>query len=150
MPNAATKTTTKRQNIRPTQRHKRLAAEVIENTKRKKPLTRVQLLTLAGYSQGTIEGTPSKPFTAQGFQRALAEAGATPDKMARVVNEAMDAKVVTVFHGQAEESNAPDHAIRLRAADQLAELTGAKITKVQVQSVNVNLDGGDLLSALGL
>lgn len=147
---SATKTTPKRRYVRPREQHKKLAAAVIENTKREKPLSRTQLLMLTGYSRGTIEKTPSKAFTSQGFQNALAEAGVTPDKMARVVNEAMDAKVVTVFHGEAQESNAPDHAIRLRAADQLAELTGAKITKVQVQSVNVNLDGGDLLSALGL
>ncbi len=150
MTSTATKTVTKRQNIRPTQRHKRLAAEVVENTKREKPLTRTQLLTLAGYSHGTIDGTPSKPFTSQGFQKALAEAGATPDKMARVVNEAMDARAVVTYRGEARESEAPDHSIRLRAADQLADLTGAKITKVQVQSVNVNLDGSDLLTALGL
>lgn len=144
-----TKTATKRE-VRPTQRHKILAAEVIENSKREKPLSKKQLLVLSGYSPSTIEATPFKPFTAQGFQKALAEAGATPDKMARVVNDAMDAKVVTVFRGQAEESSTPDHAIRLRAADQLADLTGAKITKIQVQSVNVNLDGADFASMLGL
>lgn len=128
----------------------KLAAEVVENVKRKKPLTRTQLLMLSGYSRGTIDKTPSKPFTTQGFQNALAEAGATPDKMARVVNDAMDAKVVTVFRGHAEESATPDHAIRLRAADQLADLTGAKITKIQVQSVNVNLDGADLAKMMGI
>lgn len=150
MPSVATKTTTKRQNIRPTQRHKRLAAEVIQNARREKPLTQTQLLMLSGYSRGTIDKTPSKPFTTQGFQNALVEAGATPDKMARVVNDAMDARAAATYRGQVIESDAPDHAIRLRAADQLADLTGAKITRVQVQSVNVNLDGGDLLAALGL
>ena len=110
----------------------------------------VSILGRCCYSRGTVDKTPSKPFRTQGFQNALAEAGATPDKMARVVNEAMDARAVVTYRGEAKESDAPDHAIRLRAADQLADLTGAKITRVQVQSVNVNLDGGDLLAAMGL
>lgn len=144
------KTATKAVKVRPTQKHKRLAAEVIQNTKREKPLTRTQMLMLSGYSRGTVDKTPFKPFTTQGFQLALREAGVTEDKMSRVIGEAMDAKVVTTFHGHAQESDAPDHAIRLRAADQLADLTGAKITKIQVQSVNVTLDGGDLAMMLGL
>lgn len=144
------KTATKAVKVRPTQRHKRLAAEVIENARREKPLTKKELLVLSGYSPSTIEATPFKPFTSQGFQLALREAGVTEDKMSRVIGEAMDAKVVTTFHGHAQESDAPDHAIRLRAADQLADLTGAKITKIQVQSVNVTLDAGDLAAMLGL
>jgi hypothetical protein len=149
--NVPTLTKTKpKQQIKPTQRHKRLAAEVIENTTRTKPLTRKQLLTLSGYSASTADATPSKPFTSQGFQVALREAGATEDKMARVVNEAMDANAGAWFKGEYHESTSADHAIRLRAADQLAELTGAKITKIQVQSVNVNLDASDLAAMMGL
>lgn len=135
---------------RVTPKQRKLAAAVMERIANGDEVARSELLGLAGYSPKTIDKMPHLPFTSQGFQKALAEAGATPDKMARVVNEAMDAKVVTVFHGEAQESDAPDHAIRLRAADQLADLTGAKITRVQVQSVNVNLDGGDLLAAMGL
>lgn len=81
---------------------------------------------------------------------ALREAGVDESKMSRVVSEAMDAKVITTFHGEARETDAPDHAIRLRAADQLADLTGAKITKIQVQSVNVNLNSDDLAQMMGL
>lgn len=144
------KTATKALNVRPTQKHKRLAAEVIQNTKREKPLTRTQMLMLSGYSRGTVDKTPFKPFTTQGFQVALREAGVDESKMSRVVSEAMDAKVITTFHGEARETDAPDHAIRLRAADQLADLTGAKITKIQVQSVNVNLNSDDLAQMMGL
>lgn len=113
-------------------------------------VARSELLGLAGYSHKTIDKTPSRPFTSQGFQLALREAGVDESKMSRVVSEAMDAKVITTFHGHAQESDAPDHAIRLRAADQLADLTGAKITKIQVQSVNVSLDTADLVAMLGL
>lgn len=123
---------------------------MVENAKREIPLTKKQLLVLSGYGMSTIEKTPFKPFESKGFQVALREAGATEEKMARVVNEAMDAKNGAWFKGHYNESDAPDHAIRLRAADQLAELTGAKITKIQVQSVNVNLDSADLASMLGI
>lgn len=113
-------------------------------------VARTEMLGFAGYGKGTLEKTPSRPFTSQGFQLALREAGVDESKMSRVVSEAMDAKVITTFHGEARESDAPDHAIRLRAADQLADLTGAKITKIQVQSVNVNLNGDDLAKMMGL
>lgn len=135
---------------RVTPKQRKLATMVMERIANGDEVARSELLGLSGYSPKTIDKSPHIPFTSQGFQKALAEAGATPDKMARVVNEAMDAKTVVTYKGHAEESEAPDHAIRLRAADQLADLTGAKITKIQVQSVNVNLDGADFAAMLGL
>jgi hypothetical protein len=136
--------------IRPTMRAQKLAFETIANTKRKTPLSKKQLLVLSGYSKSTIEKTPFKPFSTQGFQLALQQAGATEEKLAKVVSEAMDAKTQTWFKGESIESNHVDHAIRLRAVDQLAELTGAKITKVQVQSVNLNLDASEIAALLSV
>lgn len=135
---------------RVTPKQRKLAAAVMERIKSGDEVARSELLGLVGYSAKTIDKMPHIPFSSQGFQRALAEAGATPDKMARVVNEAMDARNGAWFKGSFHESDAPDHAIRLRAADQLADLTGAKITKIQVQSVNVNLDGADLAKMMGI
>ena len=131
-------------------RHVRLAAEVVENMKRPKPLTNGELLGLAGYMPGTVAAGVAKTFSSQSFQTALRNIGATEDKLARVVNEAMDAKAGNWFKGEHTESEHADHAIRLRAADQLAELTGAKITKIQLHSVNVQVDMADVLGELGI
>ena len=145
--NMATKTAV-RAGLQPTNKIMKLAEMAVANVKRKKPLSKKEMLVLAGYGKGTIKKTPFRPFSSQGFQVALQNMGATEEKLGRVISEAMDAKTQTWFKGESIESNHVDHAIRLRAVDQLAELTGAKITKVQVQSVNLQLDPADLAAML--
>jgi hypothetical protein len=130
--------------------HLRLASEVVENAKRKEPLTNGQLLTIAGYAKGTIRGAPFQPFTSQGFQTALRNIGATEERLASVINDAMQAKAGNWYKGEHTESEHADHAIRLRASEQLAELTGAKITRIELKSVNIQVDKEDLMGELGI
>lgn len=145
-----TKIKRKAQYTIPRAKHIALAGEVVENVRRKEPLTNAQMLKIAGYADATVAGGVYKPFTTQGFQTALRNIGATEEKLASVINDAMDAKAGNWFKGEHTESEHADHSIRLRAADQLAELTGAKITKIQLQSVNVQVDASDVLGELGL
>jgi hypothetical protein len=57
-------------------------------------------------------------------QSALKRQGATMDKAARVVSEAMNANVVATFEGKAIESVVPDHKTRVQAAKVTADLMG--------------------------
>lgn len=58
------------------------------------------------------------------MQQALKRQGATYDKAARVVSEAMDAKVMATFEGNVTESDKPDHKARVQAARVTADLMG--------------------------
>lgn len=58
------------------------------------------------------------------MQEALERQGATYDKAARVVSEAMDANVMATFEGNVTESNKPDHKARVQAARVTADLMG--------------------------
>lgn len=77
----------------------------------------------AAISQRPLRIIETERLRAQA-QAALRRQGATMDKAARVVSEAMNANVVTVFEGVAEESEIPDHKTRVQAAKVTADLMG--------------------------
>lgn len=131
-------------------RHERLAAAVIENAKRAKPLNSSQLLEISGYARGTIEKHARQAFTSEAFQDALAKRGFTPEKLLRIYDEAGEAKQGSWFQGTFYEDEAPDHNIRLKAASGLADVLGIKKRLVETKTVNVHLDGADLKQIMGL
>lgn len=58
------------------------------------------------------------------MQLALKRQGATYDKAARVVSEAMNATVSATFEGEVTTSDVPDHKVRVQAARVTADLMG--------------------------
>ncbi len=126
----------------------RLADALIKNTVEGGKLTRSQILEIAGYVNPTKRADRAV-WTTQGLQEALQRRGFTPEKVTRVLEEAADAKIVTTFHGHAKESNVADHAIRLRAVDQLGDLMGLKKINVQTLNVDVNMSPDEVRGMLG-
>ena len=133
-----------------TVRQRRLADAIVKDAKSEKPLSRTELLRVAGYSPSTSAAGVQKAFTSQGLQVALAERGVTVDKVARVLDDALDADQGAWFKGQYQTTDKADHAIRLRAVDQFADVMGMKSQRLRVESVNVTLDSADIAALLGI
>jgi hypothetical protein len=130
--------------------HEALADGIAENARREpsKRRTKQELLAAAGYL-GTVGKQKAEVWSTKGLQEALAKRGFTNDKMSKVLAEAAEAKVVTVYRGEATETEAPDHAIRLRAVDQLSDVMGLKKMNLQTVNIDVNMQGEDVLGMLG-
>lgn len=81
----------------------------------------------AGYP-ARIARTPNKvietPELKAKMQAALKRQGATMDKAARVVSEAMNANLTASFEGEVVQSAVPDHKTRVSAAKVTADLMG--------------------------
>ena len=131
--------------------HQALAQAIAEDAEKEpvKRRTKQELLTVAGYT-GIVGKQKAEVWSTQGLREALAARGFTQEKMSRVLEEAADAKVVTVFKGDARETDAPDHAIRLRAVDQLADVMGLKKLTVAQLNVDVNMGEEATKDLLGL
>lgn len=69
-------------------------------------------------------------------QSALKRQGATLDKAARVVADAMDANVTATFEGNVTQSTVPDHKARVQAARVTADLMG--LTERSAGSANAS------------
>ena len=129
----------------------RLVAETIKQANDPMDLrTKAEIMLAAGYSSRTVEKKSSAIWSAEGVQEAFAAAGLSPQFMSKIYGEAGKANVVTVFHGDAQETDAPDHSIRLRAADQIADVMGLKKMTIEQRTINVNLGGDELMASLGL
>ena len=131
--------------------HVALAEQVAEVAKTGKKMTKKQMLLNAGYALSMSKRPISaQPWSSEGFKQALAERGIDMSEIARTLEHAKKANIATIFRGVATESDVPDHSIRLKAIDQLAEYTGLKKHHVQVTSVNVDVKPEDALDLLGL
>lgn len=130
--------------------HAKLAEVVVSNAKRKKKLTPKEMLQIAGYSPQVVRKRTAEVWSTQGLRDALANHGFTQEKMTKVLKEASEARVVAVFKGDARETEAPDHAIRLRAVDQLADVMGLKKMTLATLNVDVNMSEEDTKKLLGL
>ena len=122
--------------------------ELMTDTTLGRTRTRTDLMRAAGYKPQVVKSKIGDTFSSPGF-RALCEAnGMTGESIRKVVDDALQAKTVVTFQGDAKETEAPDHAIRLRAAEYLGKITGLQVERSQVVSVNVPPD--EALNALGL
>ena len=129
---------------------RRLAHEIVDAATRGEKVTRTELVRRAGYAPSMADRAVGRIWDSEGIQNALAELGVAPQKVVKVLDESMKANVVTVFHGDAKESNAPDYAIRLRAVDQIADVMGLKKMTVEQRTINVNIEGEELAAMLNL
>lgn len=129
--------------------HERLADATVESMASSDPVSRGELMRRVGYSSTTAKDRVARTFSSKAFLDALAARGVTQDKISKVFDDAMKANVVTVFKGQARESNVPDHKLRLQAVDKLGDFTGQKKKVVESRTVKVDLTGDDLRKSLG-
>jgi hypothetical protein len=122
----------------------------LKKPKGEKKMSKQAMMEEVGMSPSTASSKSRRTFTSQGFLEALAERGITQSKMTKVFDEAMAANVVTVFKGQATETDAPDHKTRLASLSLMGDFLGMKKTTIQQLNVNVNMDDEDARTMLGL
>ena len=130
--------------------HVALAKEVAQDLKDGGQKTRRELMENAGYSKASADSNQRKVYTSEGFRRELAKQGFTEELKAKVFQEAAQANIVTIFKGQATETDVADHKIRMQAISLAGDFTGDKKTVHEVKSINVNLKDADIAQFLGL
>lgn len=104
----------------------------------------------AGYSPATIHARQQRAWNSQAFKEAMVEAGLGVDSIRKVIDDAMKAKEVVSFQGDAKETDAPDHAIRLRATELAAKYTGLDVQRSQSININIDAQVDDAIDAFGL
>lgn len=129
------------------------AMVVAEAIQKGQELSKAEILRRAGYAPSVVArgatGSGS-PWTADEFRRGLIASGLGPDVIHKVVEEAAGAKVVSNYRGEVIESDVPDHAIRLKSAQFLADLHGVRVRRTESKSVNINLDADQAAELLDL
>ena len=108
-------------NTKPTSKQRILARKILENNSTGKPINK--LMVEAGYSKNTAIAS-TEITGSKGLQQALMEIGATPDKLADVFNQGINANRVDIIKGQSEMSTVPDVALRVKTAETVAKLYG--------------------------
>jgi len=101
-------------------------------------------MSKAGYGEVTVRANVGDIFSSKGLQQALINLGVTPESLLTPANDAMLAKKGTFYQGEYIESESPDHAVRLKGSDQVAEILGIKKQIIEQRSVNVNVDAKDI------
>lgn len=98
-----------------------------------------------GYSLSSATEKPERLVSSNPILQAkLQEYGFTQEKVAKVIEEAANANVVSVFHGEVTESDVADHKVRMQAVSLLGDFTGTKKSTIEKKVVNINVDSGDL------
>jgi len=100
------------------------AERILENIGKDKPEPIGKILQEVGYSKNTSE-TPTLVTESQGFIELLEKAGVTDDKLAKVLDEGLNATKAVVMGKESSESFVdvqPDYAIRHKYLE-----TGLKI-----------------------
>lgn len=127
-----------------TQRQKKVAEKLLENTRLDNPKPIGHILVEAGYSEGTAI-TPSQVTQSKGFKECLIEAGVDDDKLARIIDEGLEANKL-YFKGN-ETVEAPDWGARHRFVEtslKIKEIVSEKSqgntynTFVQQNNINPN------------
>ena len=136
--------------VEPTTKQEALALEIIKAKTTGPVISKQEMMRNAGYSESVSRVKHSEIWSAEGLQKALADVGISPSSIGKTLQEAQEANVITVYRGEAQVTDAPDHAIRLRAVDQLSDIMGLKKMQVDQRIVNVNVEGDDALGALGI
>lgn len=140
----------KKRGVRVSPMQAKLAEIVVEESVKKRGRSKKDMMLEAGYSLHSARADANRAFTSEGFKHALAELGGTQEKIAKVFLDAMQAKVVSVYRGEAHETDVPDHKTRLAAADKLGDFTGQKSINIKQQAVHLHASVGELDGMLGL
>jgi len=131
-------------------RHEKLARELADDMKTGRYRPAKEVMEAAGYSRSVAEKSAKRTLASASFREVAESIGLTRETVAKVIQDAAQARVVVTFKGTARETDAPDHKTRLAAASLMGDFTGEKKTTVEVRSLNVNVDGDALRNALGL
>lgn len=107
-----------------TELQKRLARNIIENARAKRPKNKKELLVNTGYSEVTATAYPGVIIAQAGVQEYLKELGFHSDNAKRVVTQ--------ILH----KEDAKDE-VKLKAADMIFQVEG---TYAPDKSVNMNVD----------
>lgn len=110
--------------------------------------THTEIGRLAGYSDRAVTLALNKPQVRMFMSQHLIAAGATLEKVARVIAESMDAEKITHFahKGVVVDSKIDvDHPTRQKGADMAAELHGAKDDKGMQVNLFQNLTDEQLM-----
>lgn len=106
-------------------KQKKLAEEIVNNSKRDKPFNKSQLLEVAGYSKTVAQATPQKIIEQKGVKEELKLLGFDEKSAKKVVSEIM-------------LNNKEDSNTRLRATDQVFKVAGSYIAdKVGSKPINI-------------
>ena len=84
------------------------------------------------------------------FREIADSIGLGRESIAKVIQDAARAKVVVTFKGEAIETDAPDHKIRLAAASLLGDFTGEKKTVIEQRTLNVDVPEDVVRKMVGL
>ncbi len=95
-----------------TLKQKNLAENIVNNSKRKDPLNKQELVVSSGYSPTTADGHANQIIEQEGVKEALADLGFTEENAKKVVSE--------IMLNPEEDSNA-----RLKATDQVFKVHGS-------------------------
>lgn len=106
--------------------------------------TKTSILTNFGYAISTAKTAQKEIFSAEGMQNALRTLGVTPEKLLAVGTEAMQAKKGTFYEGEYHETNAPDHEVRLKGGNFIADMFGLKKQVIEQRNVNINVAPEDI------
>ena len=126
-----------------TMRQTRLAQELMKEDQMAK--TKEALLIKVGYTPASAQAKSGDIFSSKGLQQALANLGVTADKLLKPASDALEATQGAWYQGKFYKSDDPDHNIRLKGADQIAEVLGIKKTIVENRNTNVNVDYTDIV-----
>jgi len=105
-----------------TEQQKKLALEIVKNSKRKKPLNKSSLLIKSGYSELSSRNNPGMIMEAEGVKSSLREMGFNTENAKQVVGEILN-------------TGKDEH--RLKAADMVFKVEG---TYAPEKSVNFNVN----------
>lgn len=131
-------------------RHEALARELVEDVKSGRPRPMQEVLQKVGYSRAVAEKQAKRVLDSRSFREIADSVGLGRESIAKVIQDASRAKVVVTFKGEAIETDAPDHKIRLAAASLLGDFTGDKKTIVETHNLNVNIPEDAVRKMVGL
>lgn len=109
-----------------------------------------EVLQKVGYSRAVAEKQAKRVLDSRSFREIADSVGLGRESIAKVIQDASRAKVVVTFKGEAIETDAPDHKIRLAAASLLGDFTGDKKTIVETHNLNVNIPEDAVRKMVGL
>lgn len=109
----------------PTNKQRKLAKLIVENSTLDKPMNRADMLVSVGYSENTAIGKPKEIFDGEGVHEALAEFGFTETNAKSVVAE--------ILLNPDEDAN-----VRLNAAKEVFKVRGSYAAE-KTMALNVDL-----------
>ena len=136
--------------IRVDVRHEALARELAADMKSGKPRPVKAVMEAVGYSRSAAAKSQRRVLDSRSFREIADSIGLGRESIAKVIQDAARAKVVVTFKGEAIETDAPDHKIRLAAASLLGDFTGEKKTVIEQRTLNVDVPEDVVRKMVGL